>query len=151
MGKHGQRILAFQTLYAHALAPATDVEQLGALYTHALQCQEEGSALKNMNFTRPQGHGWELALGTWQKEKPLNDLIERLASRPLEDIGRIEQVLLRLGLYEIIYRYTPPKVVMSESMILADEFAAGPGGKFVNGVLDAATRHLTSIREEAQA
>ena len=140
--EHRQRALAFQTLYGHALDRAATEEQLAALYAHAAQTQGLDASL--------QGFGWSLALGAWQKEKELNAVMERFArNRPLGEIGRLEQVLLRLGLYEIIYQFTEPKIVMSESMILAEEFAAGPGGKFVNGVLDAATRNLSAIRGEA--
>lgn len=144
MSKHGQRSLAFQTLYGHALAPAATEEKLGELYGHAAVSQNKADA--------PRGFGWELALGAWKQEKALNDAMARLAiNRPLDDIGRLEQVLLRLGLYEIIYQYTPPKVVMSECMILAEEYGAGPGGKFVNGVLDAAARNLAMLRKEMQS
>lgn len=144
MGKHGQRSLAFQTLYGHAITRAETEEQLAELYSHAASCQGKVDA--------PRDFGWELAHGAWKQENTLNAAIGRLAlNRPLEDVGRLEQVLLRLGLYEIIYQYTPPKVVMSECMILAEEFGAGPGGKFVNGVLDAAARNLAMLREEAQS
>ena len=57
--------------------------------------------------------------------------------RPLKEISPIELAILRIGVYELVYRPDIPfKVVINEAIELAKTFGAEDGHKFVNGVLD---------------
>jgi len=52
--------------------------------------------------------------------------------------------VLRLGLYELLYRgeTVPPKVAINEAVELAKAFGSDNSSKFVNGVLGTAYRTL---------
>ena len=58
----------------------------------------------------------------------------------LERIGAIERSVLRLGAAEMKRGETPPRVVIQESVRLAERFGTAASARFVNGVLDAYAR-----------
>ena len=52
-------------------------------------------------------------------------------------MGRIELTLLRLGMFEMLYRDDiPPVVSINEAVDLAKAYSSIESGKFVNGILD---------------
>lgn len=55
----------------------------------------------------------------------------------LNRLGAIERCVLRLAAAELLQGVTPPRVVIKESMRLAELFGAPESARFVNGVLDA--------------
>lgn len=54
---------------------------------------------------------------------------------PLSQINRVDLAILRLAIYELRYKKTPPKVVIDEAVELGKEFGSETSGKFINGVL----------------
>jgi N utilization substance protein B len=60
----------------------------------------------------------------------------------LERLGAIERSVLRLGAAELWRGETPVRVVMQESVRLAERFGSEASARFVNGVLDALARRL---------
>ena len=55
---------------------------------------------------------------------------------PLEKIGKIDLVILRIAIYEIMFgKETPEKVAIDEAVELAKEFGNDNSSRFVNGVL----------------
>ena len=60
----------------------------------------------------------------------------------LERIGAIERCVLRLAAAELTIGETPPKVIIQESVTLAERFGSVASAKFVNGVLDALARRM---------
>ena len=72
------------------------------------------------------------------------------------DIRRISAVdrnVLRLAIYEMLYREDiPPVVSINEAIELAKMFGGGDSGRFVNGILDRVKGDLTRpLREAAPA
>ena len=60
----------------------------------------------------------------------------------LSRLGAIERSVLRLAAAELSQGTTPPRVVIKESMRLAERYGTPDSARFVNGVLDAyARRH----------
>lgn len=60
-------------------------------------------------------------------------------------LGRLAMVdrnILRLAIYEMLERCIPPKVVIAESLRLAQEFSTAESPRFINGILDAVYREL---------
>ena len=54
----------------------------------------------------------------------------------LEEIGKVERAVLRLGTWELLrLRETPVSVVIDEAVELAKAYAGEEAGRFVNGVL----------------
>lgn len=60
----------------------------------------------------------------------------------LSRLGTIERSVLRLGAAEMSMGSTPPRVVIKESMRLAERYGSEESARFVNGVLDAYARRL---------
>lgn len=132
--RHRSRELAFQALYSVSFSPEGGPDQLE--YAIRTAPREDGELPGEID-----ARAWELARGVYEHETALNAAIEKLSKnwRP-ERIGRIEMLLLRLALFEMLYTATPPKVVIAECMELAGEFGAGEARSFINGILDAAAR-----------
>lgn len=60
----------------------------------------------------------------------------------LERLGAIERSVLRLGAAELREGVTPPRVVIQESVRLAERYGSADSARFVNGVLDALARRM---------
>lgn len=64
-------------------------------------------------------------------------------SRPLHELDPIEFAILRLGVYELLFRLDIPyRVAINESLELTKQFGSIEGYKFVNGILDQVARQL---------
>ncbi len=83
--------------------------------------------------------------GTIEHQNEIDKKIEDYAPQwPIEKIFKIDLIILRMALYELIYKEnTPNKVVVDEAIELAKEFGNETSGKFINGVLG------TFIEEES--
>lgn len=64
----------------------------------------------------------------------------------IERIGAIERCVLRLGAAELHSGVTPPRVILQESVRLAERFGSEQSARFVNGVLDALARRMGRLR-----
>jgi N utilization substance protein B len=60
----------------------------------------------------------------------------------MERLGAIERSVLRLAAAELTIAETPPRVVLQESIRLAERYGSPQSAKFVNGVLDALARRM---------
>jgi N utilization substance protein B len=58
----------------------------------------------------------------------------------LSRIGAIERSVLRLAIAELLQGTTPARVVIKESVRLAERYGSSQSARFVNGVLDAYAR-----------
>lgn len=63
------------------------------------------------------------------------EIIKYATEWPLDQITTIDRNILRLGIYELMYTATPPRVVINEAIEVAKSFGGDSSGKFVNGVL----------------
>ena len=98
-----------------------------------------------LNFTKdlfqdPQADK-ELTLniikGIRQNNTKIDDLIKECAPEwPLDKISKVDLVILRIAIYELLYnKKIPSKVAIDEAIELAKEFGNETSGKFINGVL----------------
>lgn len=86
----------------------------------------------------PRDFARELVLGTCEKMTEIDGLI-RQSSRNwrLERMSRLDRSILRLAVFEILYREDiPPKVSIDEAVELGKRFGDRESGKFINGILD---------------
>ena len=60
----------------------------------------------------------------------------------MERIGAVERCVLRLAAAELTIGDTPPKVIIQESVTLAERYGSAASARFVNGVLDALARRM---------
>jgi N utilization substance protein B len=62
---------------------------------------------------------------------------------PITQIARIDRIILRIGLYELLnQKDVPPKVAINEAVELAKAFGGNNSSKFINGVLGSAYRQI---------
>jgi N utilization substance protein B len=80
-------------------------------------------------------------LASKQRELDL-DLADVTTNWRLERIGAIERCVLRIAAAELTIGDTPPRVVIQESVTLAERYGSTQSAKFVNGVLDALARRM---------
>jgi transcription antitermination protein NusB len=80
----------------------------------------------------------KLAELTLEKEEVLMELIRPcLRNWDPERVARIDMLLLRMGICELLFFETiPPKVTINEYIDLAKEYSTLQSGQFVNGILD---------------
>jgi N utilization substance protein B len=81
------------------------------------------------------------------KSQPqLEQTIDGLIDRPLEQLDPIELSVLLIGVYELESRTDVPyKVVINEGVNLAKRFGALDGHKYINACLDVAAQSLRSV------
>lgn len=87
------------------------------------------------SFT-PQPQVSDLAKAVLAKTPELDPLIEEAAPTwPINQINKIDLVILQLAIYEIQLGKEPIKVIIDEAVELAKEFGGETSAPFVNGVL----------------
>lgn len=70
-----------------------------------------------------------------------NDEIDKMIAEyapdwPLDKIAKVDLVILRIAVFELVYGKTAPiKVIIDEAVELAKKFGAETSSKFINGVL----------------
>lgn len=62
----------------------------------------------------------------------------------LDRVTRVDLAILRLAVYELLYKKTPEGVVINEAVELANRYSTDKAGAFINGVLGNLAR---SVRE----
>ena len=87
----------------------------------------------------------ELVRGVAKHEKQLDEELQPVAPEwPIDQIARMDRVVLRMGLYELKYgKDVPPKVVINEAVELAKAFGSENSSKFINGVLGTVLLNIT--------
>ncbi len=86
-----------------------------------------------------------LVKGAIEQQVDLDDKLQPLAPDwPLAQVARIDRNILRLGLYELLYKQddVPARVAINEAVELAKSFGSDNSSKFINGVLGTAYRTL---------
>jgi transcription antitermination factor NusB len=80
----------------------------------------------------------ELVEGTLQHIKDIDLEIKKYSKNwSLERIGTVERSILRLAIYELLYRDDiPPKVAINEAIEIEKKFGSDESAPFVNGILD---------------
>ena len=73
----------------------------------------------------------------------LDDTLKRTAKHwHLDRLALVDRNILRLACWELFEGETPFKVVITESLKLAQEFSSAESPRFVNGVLDAVAKEM---------
>lgn len=79
----------------------------------------------------------EITEGVKEKESELDELIKKhLKGWTMERLNKVDVAILRLAIYEILYREDIPyKVSVNEAVELAKVFSEDASPAFINGVL----------------
>lgn len=71
-------------------------------------------------------------------------LIETSEHWRLGRMSTVDRNVLRLAVYELLTKSTPPGVVINEALEIAKRFSSPESVAFVNGVLDAVNQELNA-------
>lgn len=80
----------------------------------------------------------ELVRGVLERKKELDEKIVHYAQNwSLSRIAAVDRAILRLAIYELLFREDiPPVVSINEAIDLAKNYSTTDSGRFVNGILD---------------
>lgn len=143
--RHLGRMLVVQTLYEYEFRTEVGDSWVEATEILARNIQKYQDSVGDIDFVK------QLLAGVLEKQAELDEKLQPLAPEwPIQQIGRIDRAILRLGLYELLYssEKVPHKVVINEAVELAKAFGSDNSGKFVNGVLGTAYRALVEETDD---
>ena len=86
----------------------------------------------------------DLLRGTLEKKTEIDAKITSLADNwDFNRLAVVDRNILRLALYEMLFRpEIPPVVSINEAIEIAKKFSTAESGKFVNGLLDRVKKDL---------
>lgn len=94
---------------------------------------EEGERLKGVQ----KSYFKELFHGIPAQLDAVDAAMASFVDRPVDVIDPVERAILRLGVFELLFRPEMPyRVVLNESINLAKCFGADGSHKYINGILD---------------
>ena len=78
------------------------------------------------------------------KERIENSIRTYSENWSYERIGKVEIIILSLGISELIMDLTPKKVIISEWVKLCDKHSSSQSAKFVNGILNTISEKINN-------
>jgi len=85
----------------------------------------------------------QLFEGAVAQADAIDELVAKLSENwRLDRLATVDRNILRLAIYELRAGTAPPKVAIDEALELAKKFSSAEAPAFLNGVLDAARKHL---------
>jgi N utilization substance protein B len=123
--RHHARELALKVLFQ---IEGTGDDPEDVLRYHA---SESGASEEVTNFAR------QLVRGVLDNREKLDAILSEASEHwRLEQMAKVDRVILRIAVYEIaIDRKVPTKAAINESIELAKTFSGDEAGRFVNGIL----------------
>jgi N utilization substance protein B len=138
--RHLGRIVALQTLYEQDFRQEVDDGAFNLDEVLARNIERYEETIDDKDFIKL------LVSGVDANREQLDDLIRPIAPEwPIEQIARMDRIILRMGAYELTHdTKVPPKVVINEAVELAKAFGGDNSSKFINGVLGTLLRNQES-------
>jgi N utilization substance protein B len=129
--RHLGRIIALQTLYEQELRQEASDANFDLSDVLNRNIQRYKQMLEDVDFVK------KLVNGVSEQSADLDIQLQPVAPEwPIDQIARMDRLVLRIGLYELENEAdVPPKVVINEAVELAKAFGGDNSSKFVNGVL----------------
>lgn len=141
--RHLCRIIAMQSLYEWDYWANNKKEKKASLIFK--KNKSESAIIKSItennikNFSQEvseKSFVRDLVNQTIKHQKEIDRLILKHAPEwPILQIAAVDRAILRLGIYELIFTDTPPRVVIDEAVEIAKSFGGQNSSKFINGVL----------------
>lgn len=129
--RHLGRIIALQTLYEEELRRDAGDKSFDMKQVLDRNVARYRDMLDDVEFIE------RLVKGVSKQADQLDTVLQPVAPEwPINQIARMDRLVLRIGLYELQNEAdVPPKVVINEAVELAKAFGGDNSSKFVNGVL----------------
>lgn len=94
----------------------------------------------------------ELLHGVPEHLGVIDQALSQFVDRPVDAVDPVERAVLRLGVYELLFRLNMPyRVVINESINLAKCFGADGSHKYINGILDKIAQIQRAVEIKAKA
>jgi N utilization substance protein B len=136
--RHRSRQRALQVLYQWDMNKGSVEEAISSFYDTLNS--EDGE-----RDTGPDEFMEELAKGTSQMTPAIDHQITAKSENwKLERMPIVDRNILRMAIFEMNHRETPPAVVIDEALELARQFSGEESVSFINGVLDAVHKEITN-------
>lgn len=135
--RHLGRIVSLQTLYEQDFRRECEDKAFKLDEVLARNIERYNETIDDKAFIE------ELVHGVDKNSKDIDDIIRPVAPEwPIEQIARMDRIILRIGVYELMFaKDVPPKVAINEAVELAKAFGGDNSSKFVNGVLGTVLRN----------
>ena len=145
--RHLGRIVALQTLYEEDFRRELDDKSLRLKNVLARNIKRYEETVDDKKFIE------QLVKGVDSHQKEIDDVIRPVAPEwPIEQIARVDRVVLRIGVYELMFTdEVPPKVAINEAVELAKAFGGENSSKFINGVLGTVLRDIESKNKKSKS
>jgi N utilization substance protein B len=145
--RHLGRIIVLQTLYEQDLRLEADDTDFNIDEVLERNIARYKQMLDDVDFVV------NLVKGVSQDIPQLDAKLQPVAPEwPIDQIARMDRIILRMGLYELENEAdVPPKVVINEAVELAKAFGGDNSSKFVNGVLGTILRQLEEKTVKSKA
>lgn len=129
--RHLGRIVALQTLYEEDFRKEVDDPGVSLEEILERNIGRYDETIEDKVFIE------ELVQGIKKRQDELDEAIRPVAPEwPIEQIARMDRIILRIGVYELLFKDdVPPKVAINEAVELAKAFGGDNSSKFINGVL----------------
>lgn len=142
--RHLGRIIALQTLFEQDFRQQLGDEQFDLKDVLSRNIARYEATVEDKAFIK------RLVLGVTEKQEELDKLLQPLAPDwPIPTIARMDRIVLRIGVYELMFEGdVPAKVAINEAVELAKAFGNENSSKFINGVLGTAIRQKEGDSEK---
>ena len=140
--RHLGRIIALQTLYEQDLRIEAGDQTFNLKEVTDRNINRYSEMVDDVDFIR------ELIVGVDTHAAELDAKLQPVAPDwPIEQIARMDRLVLRIGLYELESGTgVPPKVVINEAVELAKSFGGDNSSKFINGVLGTLLKNIEAAK-----
>lgn len=126
MNRSKTRELGFKLIYQREMQKEVGEEELDIFFeSNEINDEEVKEYLKDILF------------GVSENEKKIVELIKKNLKEnwEIERVSKINISLLKVAIYEMMYKNIPYKVAINEVVELAKKYSDEQGAPFVNGVL----------------
>jgi transcription antitermination protein NusB len=129
--RHLGRIIVLQTLYEQELRESCEDK------TFNLDEVLERNIKRYNKLVGDSGFIKDLVSGIDKAKGDIDKMLQPIAPNwPIDEIARMDRLILRIGCYELLHSDDiPPRVTINEAVELAKSFGAENSSKFINGVL----------------
>jgi len=145
--RHLGRIIALQTLYEEEFRRESEDANFDEKEVLARNIARYKDMVDDIAFIK------QLVAGVSKHAAELDAKLQPVAPEwPIDQIARMDRIILRIGLYELENENdVPPKVVINEAVELAKAFGGENSSKFINGVLGTLLRQREGEAETKTA
>ncbi len=130
--RHLGRIIALQTLYEQDFRISCGDKSFNPKEALERHIGRYSDTVDDTDFVR------SLVKGIEKHTQYIDSLLQPIAPDwPLDQIARVDRIILRMGAYELLLEgeSTPMRVSINEAIELAKTFGGENTSKFINGVL----------------